>query len=420
MTNDLKLFSISHQRASVLIREKFSLNDLETKHFLQKLNEVLSINEAIVLSTCNRTEIYYCSKDNRTLDILKLLCAFKCLVPSDKYAKYINVKEGDQAVKHLFTTGIGLNSLLLGDLQIYGQLKAAYQYATDENMCQAFLHRLMHTFFHFHKRVVNETDFKKGITSNSYTAANIIHKRSLKLSSPKILIVGLGEMGSNVCQYLSKIGTKNVWVTNRSMKKAKDISKTYGFNSIDYGIHYKKLQQFDIILSCAHQENLIYKITHFGSKSPDLIIDLCTPRTVSPEITRLGTKVLNVDDLGLQIDHTIQSRKKEIAKIEKIVMEELSGFNVWLTETTFTPTVQKLKQALEELRIESLATFKKELNASELDAIDKVSNKMIQKIVQLPTLQLKEACKQGNVATLNDALKALFMLEEPTVLTSKL
>ncbi|NME70858.1 glutamyl-tRNA reductase [Flammeovirga aprica] len=420
MTNDLKLFSISHHKATVLVREKFSLNNLEVKHFLQKLKEVLSIEEAIVLSTCNRVEVYYVSKLSQTTDILKLLCALKCLIPSDQYTQYIDDKEGDDAVEYLFSTGIGVNSLLLGDLQIYGQLKNAYQSATDENMCQAFLHRLMHTFFHFHKRISNETSFKKGISSNGYAAVKVTDEFCTHQPEAKVLIIGLGEMGKDVCQYLQKKEIKNVSITNRSVERSLQINKTFGFEVIDYKQHIDKLSEFDVVITSAHHEKIVYEPTTSKAKSPQLIIDLCSPRTVSPAFNKVGTKVLNIDDLGLQLDETIKLRKAALPDVNVIFQEELIKFNGWLKETYFTPTVLLLKNALEEVRRDSLATFKKEFNSSELEAIERVSNRMIQKIVQLPTLQLKEACKQGNVATLNEALKALFMLEEPSIHTSKI
>ncbi|MBB6463110.1 glutamyl-tRNA reductase [Flammeovirga kamogawensis] len=420
MTNDLKLFSISHKKANVIVREKFALNDLEIKQFTHKLKEVLSIHECIVLSTCNRVEVYYVGTKDKTTEILKVLCAFKCLVPSEKYYKYIESKEATDAIKHLFCTGIGLNSRLLGDLQIYGQLKSAYHLAKDENMCGTYLHRLMHTFFHFHKRVINETDFKEGITSNSYSTANLIHKESKRATDTKILIIGTGEMGSDICQYLHKLGTKNVWITNRTTSKAKEISYLYGFEFLDYATHLLNLSDFDIVISCAHHENVVYKSEHFKANPPKLIVDLCTPRTVDAKIIKLGSKLLNVDDLGLQIDYTISVRKNSIPKVEELINEEIDAFTSWLSETSFTPTVKQFKKALEELRLESLASLKKELKTSELEAVNRVSNKMIQKIIQLPTLQLKEACKKGNVATLNDALKSLFSLEEHPVLTTKI
>lgn len=420
MTNDLKLFSISHHKATVRIREKFSLNDLEIKHFLQKLKEVLSIDEAIVLSTCNRIEVYYVSKSTVTLQILKLLCVLKCQVPSEKYIKYIEDKEGDDAIEYLFSTGIGVNSLLLGDLQIYGQLKAAYQYATDENMCQAFLHRLMHTFFHFHKRINNETSFKKGVSSNGYAAVKVVAEHLIENPNANILLIGLGEMGKDVCQYFQKKGIDNVWVTNRSEEKSNEVKQNFGFEMVDYGMHHSQLEEFDVIITSSHQEKIVYTPSLFHHKYPELFIDLCSPRTVSPRLNNYGTKVLNIDEIGMQLNETLELRQNELPKVQEILSEELIKYNEWLKETYFTPTVSLLKQVLEEVRKDSLATFKKEFNSSELEAIDKVSNRMIQKIVQLPTLQLKAACKQGNVATLNEALKALFMLEEPSIHTSKI
>lgn len=337
MTADLKLFSISHVKANVEIREKFSLNTQEIRHLLHQLKEILSINEAMIYSSCNRTEVYYNSDTLRTSDILQVLCAYKCLIPSEKYKEYVEEEENQAVVKHLLCTGIGLNSTLLGDHQIFGQLQKSFEIAQEEGMVTTLLNSLMERLIHFYQRISSETEYNYGITSNSYAAANIIQKEYNKNSNKKVLIIGVGEMGSDVCYFLNKFNTKNVWVTNRTMKKAKEMSRTYGFNCIDYGLHSKKLHMFDIVLTTARQQAYSYKNIHFNNKPPQLVIDLCSPRTVSTEVCSLGTKLLNVDDLGQQTDHTILKRKRTIPQVESILKEETAFFMENFNQAIFIP-----------------------------------------------------------------------------------
>ncbi|WP_044201790.1 glutamyl-tRNA reductase [Flammeovirga sp. OC4] len=341
MTADLKLFSISHTKANVEIREKFALNNQEVRQLLHQFKEILSINEAMIYSSCNRTEIYYSADTLKTNDILQVLCAHKCLIPSEKYKEYVEEKESKASIKHLLCTGIGLNSTLLGDHQVFGQLKKSFEISKEEGMSKNVLNSLMERFIQFYQRISSETEYNYGITSNSYAAANIIQKEYNKDSNKKVLIIGVGEMGSDVCYFLSKFNTKNVWVTNRTMKKAKEMSRTYGFNSIDYGLHAKKLHMFDIILTTARQQAHSYKSIHFNNKPPQLVIDLCSPRTVSTEICNLGTKLLNVDDLGQQTDHTILRRKRTVPQVESIIEEETNFFTENFNQAVYIPSVSQ-------------------------------------------------------------------------------
>ncbi|NLR90772.1 glutamyl-tRNA reductase [Flammeovirga agarivorans] len=417
---NLYTVSIAHHNVAIENREKFKLSTLENERMVLQVKEILNLEECIILSTCNRTEIYYLNNKPLTLELLKLLCTIKCITYSEQYLPLVKSYEGDEAIQHIFNVGMGLDSLILGDLQIYGQLKDAYQKAADLGMCGAYLHRIMHVIFHTHKRVSNETLFLKGATSNAYNAVKILLGELSKTIGSKVLIVGLGEMGQSICKYLSEFDLQNIWVTNRSMSKARMISKNYGFNAIDFGLHKQKLHKFDFIISCIDGESTQYKITHFNHVPPKCIIDLGAPRSVCSQVERLGAKLYNIDDIGRLSKEAISQKKQEINTVQQIIHDEVEQFKLWQQSQVFSPTIHQLKQQLEAIRLSSLATFKKDLNQDEITAAEKVSMHLLNKIIQVPVVKLKQACLRGESEELSQALQELFTLEQPQAISSQL
>ncbi|ANQ49175.1 glutamyl-tRNA reductase [Flammeovirga sp. MY04] len=408
-------FSISHRNATINIREKFYLSDQETSEFLLQLNDTINIQEAIVLSTCNRMEVYYLSESNQTDLILKLLCAFKCELPSKKYYKYIDSYEHEAGIKHLLEVGMGVDSFILGDLQIYGQLKNAYNIATEVGMCKSYLHRLMHTLFNVHKKVFNETEFLKGATSCAYNAAKLL--KDTCLPHETTLIIGIGDMGKNVAGYLSRLNVKNVFLTNRTMSKAIQMCNETGFQLLHYDQLNAHLSSFDHIISCVDGNSRTFGVGDFDGAYPKTLIDLGTPRSINSQLLKYGCQVLNIDDLSKYKEQTLATRKSEIEKVNTLIQEGIHQFALWKKEQNMVPTVRFLKQQLQELRELSLANFKKEMNPEEIAAAEKVSNQLINKIISLPAVQLRKACQRGDSADLSEALTALFTLDKEEILS---
>ncbi|MBY0425737.1 MAG: glutamyl-tRNA reductase, partial [Cytophagales bacterium] len=211
MVHSFKAISLSYKNASLAIREKVALSGDQAGQLLIMLKEYLDLQEAMVVSTCNRTEVYYSSEKSLGEEIVHLISVIKAdesIKSANSNFTYIN--DNAKAVNHLFRVAIGLESQVVGDLQITGQLKNAYQTSADAGMAGMFLHRLMHSIFFTNKRVVQESNFRDGAASIAYAAVELIDELTLSNKNAQILVLGLGEIGVDVCKNLVDAGFKNI------------------------------------------------------------------------------------------------------------------------------------------------------------------------------------------------------------------
>jgi glutamyl-tRNA reductase len=411
-----KAISISYKNAPIEIREQIALDAKGCRQLLEKLKDVLGLQEALIISTCNRTEIYYLSDTDLSTELIGLLCVEKVL-DSKQYQPYFeNITSHEEAVKRLFYVSLGLESQVVGDLQIINQAKQAYQFSADAGMAGAFLHRLMHAIFFTNKRVVQETAFKDGAASVSYATVELIEELSLNILNPKILLIGLGEIGRDVALNLKDSKNKNITVTNRTHSKAVEIAENCNYEVVSYENMWQEIEKSDIIVSSIAVETPLItpaEVEKLNSLTFKYFIDLSVPRSIDTQVEDLsGVLLYNVDTLSQRVNQTLAKRVAAIAHVKQIIEEALNDFHDWSREMIVSPTIQKLKNALEQIRQEELARYTKQLDNQELDKIDKITKSMMQKIIKLPVLQLKAACKRGEAETLVDILNDLFDLEK--------
>ncbi|WP_027001838.1 glutamyl-tRNA reductase [Hugenholtzia roseola] len=432
MNHPFKAISISYKTAPVAIREPLALSDEEARSFLLKLQEILGIQEALLLSTCNRTELYYSSENDIFDDFIKLLLIEKGIErhysacpyhhewdKSEKqldYAAYFqNITQSEEAVRHLFSVAMGLESQVVGDIQISNQVKRAYQVSADLNLATAFLHRLLHTIFFTHKRVAQETNFRDGAASVSYAATEILYDSLSHLPKPKVLMVGLGEIGADAVRNLKNVGHWEVVLINRTEEKALSLAQELGYRSAPLSDLEKELAQADALVSSVMMQSpLITKkmLSELPLAKFRYLIDLSIPRSIEPETEEIeGVNLFNIDHIQNRTQATIERRKEAIPAVEALIAESIEEFSQWLQEMTFSPTIQKLKQALEQIRQAEIARHLKNLDEKELGKVEMITKNMMQKIIKLPVLQLKAACKRGEAENLADVLNDLFNLE---------
>ena len=362
----------------------------------------------MVLSTCNRTEIFY--MHDRLLDssLIKLLGTYQG-VGLGEYTDYFDHYEGYSALLHLFRVGVGLDSQVLGDIQIFGQVKQAYQLSVDADMAGPYLHRLLHTLFFAHKRVSQETSFKDGAASVSYNTVKLVAQHASIDAS--ILVIGAGQMGTHVCRHLAKRGYRRVSITNRTEEKAHAVANDCRYQQIPFHYHRKLLPTFDIVISTVSAHCPLYAGSDFAPSTTKAVIDLSSPRSVAPGGESTGIKLFNIDDISAMTQATLARRGAEVPKVEQIVSEAIEEFDSWVAETAFSPSIQKFKARLEELRQQSLAAYEKRTDPADYQVADEVSKALLQKIVRLPVLQLKSACQRGEADRLVNLLDELFRLE---------
>jgi glutamyl-tRNA reductase len=421
MTQNFKSLTLTYKTAPVAVREQVSLNEAAAKQLMQFLRDFTNASDVLVVSTCNRTEIYYCSERDLSNDIFKGLGLIKQITPD--YQQYFAKFEGVAAIQHLFEVAIGLDAQVVGDLQISGQVKNAYQWTADENMAGPFLHRLLHTIFFCNKRVVQETSFRDGAASISYAAKEMADDMTTGIVSPKILVVGVGEIGQDVCLNLVNTRFKEVTILNRTAEKAEKLAQRCGFAFSGIENLKNEIAKADVIVSSVSgSEPLITKalLSDINILSHKYFIDLSMPRSVEAAIDEIpGAIVYNLDDLQEKTNEAVERRKASIPRVLTIINEAIEEFQDWSKEMIVSPTIQKLKNSLEQIRKEELARFLKNAKPEEAEKLEEMSKSLMQKILKYPVLQLKAACKRGDAESLTEILHDLFNLEGHSQKSSK-
>lgn len=412
----------SYKNAPAEIREKFALSDQQAHTFLLSLKEMRLVSEAIVMSTCNRTEVYFIPEEDGDASgqIISLLLMEKGLFDVANYIGYFDtISENLDAINRLFAVSTGLESQVLGDLQIMGQVKDAYQISANANMAGPFLHRLMHTIFFTNKRIVQETSFRDGAASVSYAAVEQTETVTEHLQDPTILVLGTGEIGADVCRTLKDKGFKNITILNRTVTKAQELANELGAQWGGLESLKEKLSAADVIIgSVAGEKPLVTKplVQEIGVHTHKYFIDLSIPRSVEAEVEEVpGVILYNIDHIQNKTTEALQKRQAAIPRVQCLIAQSVLEFTDWSKEMTVSPTVQKLKNSLEQIRQEELARYLKQVTEKEAELLETVTKNMMQKILKFPVLQLKAACKRGEEETLIDVLHDLFDLEKDKV-----
>ncbi len=424
MLDTFKAISLSHKTAPLQVRELIALNEDEAKRLMLRLRDFFGLTDLLVISTCNRTEVYYALEQtgvtpNLNTDIVRLLLIEKGLTDTDNYLPYFQLFDAhDDAVRHLFEVCVGLHSQVVGDMQIPNQVKQSYQWSADLEMAGPFLHRLMHTIFFTNKRVAQETTFRDGAASVSYAAVELIDELVGEHQNPNVLVIGLGEIGTDVCKNLEARKFTNITLCNRTHAKAEALAGELGFRVADFSNLTDEIRRADVIISSIMRDDplitpeLLHDLNVLTFK---YFIDLSVPRSVDASVEQIpGVLVYNIDHIRNRADEALRQRLAAIPLVEAIITQAVAEFGDWSKEMVVSPTINKLKNALEQIRRDEIARHLKHLTPDESEKVDKITRGIMQKIIKLPVLQLKAACKRGEAETLIDVLNDLFDLENHT------
>jgi glutamyl-tRNA reductase len=415
MHSGLRAVSLSHTHAPVNIRELIYLPEAACKALLIKLQEILAVEEALIFSTCNRTEVYYVAERDLSQEIIKILAIEKGIADPQPYLDYFDIfEEEEAAVRYLFEVSMGLHSQVLGDLQISNQIKQAYRWSNDLNLAGAYLHRLLHTIFHTNKRVQQETPFRDGAASVSYASTALGAELVANFRNPKALVIGLGEMGRDVARNLDGDLFADIYLCNRTRSKAEALALETGAQVLDLEEMPERLGDFDLIISCVSVDSPLIRpgLLQGAHLRTQYLIDLCVPLSIAPEVEALPHVVLfNVDDIHARTQAVLGRRQEAMAGVKRIISEEMKGFLEWRKQLIISPTIHKIKGALEQIRKEEMARFLKNASEEEEQLVENVTRGILNKFMKLPVLQLKDACKRGEQDELIDLIHDLFDLE---------
>ncbi|QMW00493.1 glutamyl-tRNA reductase [Spirosoma foliorum] len=424
MLDTFKAISLSYKMAPLQVRELIALNEEEAKRLMIRLRDFFGLTDLLVISTCNRTEVYYAFEQDLNSDIARLLLIEKGLTDTANYLPYFQFFEAnDQAVRHLFEVCVGLHSQVVGDMQIPNQVKQSYQWSADLEMAGPFLHRLMHTIFFTNKRVAQETPFRDGAASVSYAAVELIDELVGEHKNPNVLVIGLGEIGTDVCKNLEDRKLTNITLCNRTQTKAEALAEQYGFRVADFDNLTDEIRRADVIISSIMRDDPLITpefLREINVLTFKYFIDLSVPRSVDTAVEQIpGVLVYNIDHIRNRTDEALNQRLAAIPQVEAIITQAVTEFGDWSKEMVVSPTINKLKNALEQIRRDEIARHLKHLTPDESEKVDKITRGIMQKIIKLPVLQLKAACKRGEAETLIDVLNDLFDLEKQAAGDSK-
>ncbi len=416
MIHNFRSIALSYKTAPLSVREILALTEEQCKALLSTVRDVFDVTDLLIISTCNRTELYYSASEDLSIELIKLLCVHKGISNSENYIPYFTpINNQNEAIEHLFRVAIGLESQVVGDLQITNQVKQAYQWSADANLAGPFLHRLLHTIFFTNKRVVQETSFRDGAASVSYATVELVELLVADKSEAKVLVIGLGEIGADVCRNLSASKLENITLCNRTLDKALALAEECQVRVLTYENLWEQIVNYDVIIcSVVMPEPLITKerLATLDILSHKYLVDLSVPRSIDSAVEQIpGVLLYNIDQIRNTANEALQMRVEAVPEVERLIEESIHEFSQWNQEMVVSPTIQKLKSALEQIRSEELSRFAKQLNGLEAKMVDQITRNIMQKIIKLPVLQLKAACKRGEADSLIDVLNELFNLE---------
>jgi glutamyl-tRNA reductase len=419
---DIVLLGINHKTASVEVRECIAFAEDETKTALHSLTGKSFIKEALLFSTCNRVEILLVT-DNKTraVEETKAFIAEFNKIPLEQFEGALYLHEGDDAVRHVFRVASSLDSMVVGEPQILGQVKEAYRTATDEKASGVILNRLLHRTFFVAKRIRTETGIGDRAVSISYAAVELARKIFGELADKTVMLIGAGEMAELAVEHLIRYKANKVWVANRTFETGVELAKQFNGQAIRFEEILESLKTVDIIISSTGapdyviQRDQVKGLLRKRRNRPLFFIDIAVPRDIDPELNRLNnTYVYDIDDLKGVIDENVEDRQKEAIKGERIVDEAVIRFREWYESLDVVPTIVALRNKMESI---AAAELKKTLQSSMISeqdaaALQKMAGSLINKILHDPTRFLKRNGMHEDKSFYIDTVRKLFKLDE--------
>ncbi|MDG2193758.1 MAG: glutamyl-tRNA reductase [Polaribacter sp.] len=380
---------VSYKKADAQTRGSFSLSEENQIALLQDAKEN-GIEGIFVLSTCNRTEVTGFAE--HPFQLISLLCKYSN-GSVEEFVKVSNVHKNQEAILHLFRMGTGLDSQILGDYEIVGQLRKAFKQAKEHKTTNAYFERLLNNVMQASKRVKNETKLSSGTTSVSYAAVQYIIKNLPDYNSKNILVFGLGKMGKHTCKNLAEYTqNKSVCLINRTEEKAAAFVKEHtSIRKATFSDLSSEIENTDVLIVSTGADIPTITKKHVSFTKKLLILDLSMPANVSKEVYGFeNITVVNVDDLSKVTDETLAIRQQEIPVAEKIIEIHKEEFNQWLNHRRFTPAISALKQSLEAIQQDEIAFHRKKIKDFDEEQAAVITSRFIQKITTQFVKHLKD------------------------------
>ncbi len=398
---------LSYQKADAEVRGHFSLSESAKQNVLEQAKQN-GIESVLLISTCNRTELYGFAE--HPYQLIQLLCD-NTKGTVEEFQKVAYVHKNKEAINHMFRVGSGLDSQILGDFEIISQLKFGARASKKEGLLNSFIERLVNAVIQASKRIKTETEISSGATSVSFASVLYIMNNVENISEKNILLFGTGKIGRNTCENLVK-HTKNSHITliNRTKDKAEEVAGKFNLVVKDYENLAQELNASDIVIVATGAQNpTVYK-SLISNEKPLLVLDLSIPKNVNEDIKEHSNITLvHLDDLAKITDDTLEKRKAFIPEAEAIISDIMAEFNAWLDTLKFVPTIQAIKHKLTGFKNSEFNTQRKKLTDFNEDQAELITSNLIQKITNQFAHHLRE---DGNTSDESiELIKKIFQLE---------
>lgn len=415
---------VSHKTAPVELREMLAVPERRLGEALLRLAEYPGIQEGFLLSTCNRVEVYAVVDqiEQGYAAIQEFLVDTHFALSSDQLEPSLYWHTGERAIGHLFRVASSLDSMVVGEPQILGQLKDAFETALSHKTSGVILNKLVKKAISVAKRVRTETRIAENAVSVSYAAVELAKKIFSNLSEKTVLLVGAGEMAKLAARHLMNQGVRHVLITTRDSHRAVELAERFHGVSVPFEAFRRHLPQADIILCSTGASHYLIGFDDIQGavrqrmNRPVFLIDISVPRNIDPAVKDVDNAFLfNIDDLEMRVEQNVEDRRREADHAERLIEEEVLVMLQWLKSLEVTPTIVALKKRAEEIKqaeIEKVLSRLGPLSQQERGAIEALAAAITNKFLHWPLVTLKAEAHSGNGAIYAEAARRFFRLEE--------
>ncbi len=413
---------LSYRTAPVELRERFSVAQDELESKLVNLSDEGKVEECLILSTCNRIEVYAVSKDvYSSVEEINGFLAESAGVPTKSLSQCVYVSVGGMAVKHLYRVASGIDSMVIGEPQILGQVKQAYKTSVLRGTAGLILNRLCHSAFFVAKKVRSETGIGSRAVSVSYVAVELAKRIFDDLSKRAVMLIGSGDMAELAAKNLLRSGVGELLIASRNFDHSSSLSRKLNGKPIKYDERLYFLKDVDIVITATGSPDFIIKPSHVRQalklrrNEPIFMIDIAVPRNIDPRVEELSDIYLyDIDDLKNVLDKNVKTRRADAEKAEEIVSDAEKAFGAWINSLKVVPTIIDLKNRFESIKkteVERTLVKLGSFTDRDKDAVNLMASRIIDKILHNPLTNLKKEASTSLGALYVDSVKRLFELE---------
>ncbi len=415
------VLGVNYHTSPVTLLEKVMIPVPAMSEALRVLSSHSDIREVVVLSTCNRTEVYAVAERFHAAhtDILEFLCETSGL-SADEITPYLYSQFDDDAVVHLFEVAAGIDSAILGETEIVGQVRDAWDFAMKQGTSRSTLNLLFRYALESGKRARTETGISRSTASVAHAAVEMAEEILGTLSGKRVLVIGAGEMGEGVAGALSRAGTESITVLNRTVSRAEALADKIGARVSDFESLEHELAAADVVLACTGaggviiDRELLARVRE-GVSTPILVVDIALPRDVAASVAELpGVTLRDLDNLSDWAQRGIDKRASEVGQVREIIGEEVKRFLLDQTQRQAAPLVAQLREVVESIRTAEMERFETALSAmtpEQRELVESISHGIINKMLHVPSVRLREAAGTPQGERLSAAVRDLFSLD---------